>query len=214
MTLSRMIVLTGLAATLASGCTSNSGSGDIAKNAADQLVLSYAVDRAADKFKVEALKGKKIFLNCTYLRTGNAEYIQLAFRNSIAMQGGVLVAKEEDADYTVEMASGAGGVEQHTRLLGAPSLNVPGTSVATPEMAVFKNVNQSAILKLLVLVHQKGKFVASVNYYANALRGEKNVLVWSFKSGEEIKQGQERIDRKTLESGAADAATTKPGKKS
>jgi ribosomal protein L44E len=66
-----------------------------------------------------------------------------------------------------------------------------------------------------VLVHQKGKFIASVNYYANAVRGEKNVLVWSFKSDEEIKQGQERIDRKTVEPGAADrpVAATKPGKK-
>lgn len=175
------------------GCTSRAVT-TTPRSAIEQLLLSAAVDKAMERLEVPEVVGKKVFLDFTNLQAYDAEYIKVATRARFAKLGALLVDRAEDADCVAEVASGGLGIEFKSTLVGLPALPVPNMAVPTPELSVYRTTEQTAILKLLVFIHQQGRFVAAHHYYGKADRDESFVLWHRFQKRDEIREGWERAD--------------------
>ena len=181
------------AAAALGGCSSRTFS-TTSRTAIEQLLLTRAVDVAMVKFDMPELAGKKVFLDFTNLKCYEAEYVKVAVRNRIAQSGSTLVASSGDADLTVEVASGALALEYKQGVVGMPPLPVPNSPVPLPAMPFYKSTEQTAIVKLLIFVHDSGKFVASHMYYAKADRDESFIMQWRSTRQDDIRTGWEQAE--------------------
>jgi len=188
----RLLLFT-LVFVIAAGCATRKLS-TTSRTAIEQLLLSTAVDKALAKFDMPMLKGSKVFVDFANLKGIDIEYLQVALRARVARQGAILVTKAEDADYVMEVASGALAMEDKSSLVGIPSLPVPQAPTALPEIALFKTIEQTAIMKLLIFVHQNGRFVAADQYFAKGDRDESFILWYRFQRADDIRQGWQRAD--------------------
>jgi len=175
------------------GCTSRTVS-NTPRTAIEQLLLSGAVDRALAKFNVPELSGKKLYADFTNLKAYDAEYVKVAARARFAAIGATLVDKAEDADYIAEVASGGLGTEFKESSLGLPAIPMPGSPTAFPELPIFKGVERTGLMKLLIFVHAKGRFVAAAHYYAACERDEQFILFFRFQWRDDIREGWEKAD--------------------
>ena len=205
----RLLLFT-LVFVIAAGCSTRRVS-TTSRTAIEQLLLSTAVDKALAKFDMPMLKDSKVFVDFTNLKGTDVEYLQVALRARAAQQGAILVTKAEDAKYVMEVASGGLAMEDKSNLVGVPSLPIPQAPIPVPEMSLFKTVEQTAILKLLIFVHQKGKFVAADQYFARGDRDESFVLWYSFQRGDDVREGWERADA-GLTTRPAESAAKDPNK--
>lgn len=159
-------------------------------------MLSSAVDKALEKFRLPELSQKKAFVDFSNLKAYDQEYIKVAVRARIAELGATLVEKAEDADLVVEVASGALGIEYKNLVVGLPALPVPSSPVPFPEAPLYRTTEQTGIIKLLIFVHRKGKFVAANHYYAKADRDETFILWWRSQRHDDVREGWEKADLK------------------
>ena len=176
------------------------------RTALEQLLLSSAVDLALAKFEMPELNGRKVHADLTNLKSYDVEYVRVAVRARIAAQGAVLVEAADRADMVVEVASGALAMEHKTGTIGIPQLPVPQSDVPLPEVPFHKKVEQTAIMKLLIFVHRKGKFVAAGWYYAKSDRDESFILGWRIQRKDDVRQGWERADAKLGSKSPGDSA--------
>lgn len=177
------------------GCSSRTFS-TTSRTAIEQLLLTRAVDVAMVKFDMPELAGKKVFIDFTNLKCYEAEYVKVAVRNRIAQSGSHLVASGDDADLTVEVASGALALEYKQGVVGMPPLPMPNSPIPLPAMPFYKSTEQTAIIKLLIFVHDSGKFVASHMYYAKADRDESFIMQWRSTGQDDVRQGWEQAELK------------------
>jgi hypothetical protein len=184
-----------VAALASSGCSSRTFS-TTSRTAIEQLLLTRAVDVAMVKFDMPELAGKKVFIDFTNLKCYEAEYVKLAVRNRIAQTGSILVPSAETADLTIEVASGALALEYKQAVIGMPPLPVPNSPVPMPAMPFYKTTEQTAIVKLLIFVHDSGKFVASHMYYAKADRDESFIMHWRSCKTDDVRTGWEQSELK------------------
>lgn len=175
------------------GCTSRTVS-NTPRTAIEQLLLSAAVDKALSKVQVPELAGKKAYLDFSNLRAYDGEYVESAVRACIAKNGLIIVEKADEADYTVGVSSGGVGNEYKEFLLGIPSLPVPGSAMALPELALFKTVEQDGIVKLFVVFYADGKLVSANHYYGKAERDETFFLWMRFQPKDDIRKAWEKAD--------------------
>ena len=189
----RLAAVVGLLIVPLAGCTTRVVS-NTPRTAIEQLLLSGAVDAALAKFTLPDVGGKKIFVDLANLKSYDAEYVKVAVRARFAKLGGVLVPTADAADYVAEVACGGLGTELKEGTLGIPAIPLPGSPTALPELSIYKSVEQTGIMKLLIFVHEKGRFVASGEYYAKCDRTEGLVLFFRITWTDEIREGWERAD--------------------
>lgn len=189
----KQLLLCALVFGVAAGCTTRRFS-TTSRTAIEELLLSSAVDKALQKFDMPMLKDSKVFVDFTNLKGTDIEYLKVALRARAARQGAILVSKPEDADYVMEVANGTLAMEDKTTLVGMPALPMPQAPIALPEVPLYKSIEQTAIMKLLIFVHQKGRFVASNQYYARSDREESFVLWYRFQREDDVREGWEDAD--------------------
>ncbi|MCP4378823.1 MAG: hypothetical protein GY794_21935 [bacterium] len=182
-------------ALISSGCTSRTFS-TTSRTAIEQLLLTRAVDVAMVKFDMPELADKKVFIDFTNLKCYESEYVKVAVRARIAQTGSRLTASSDDADLTIEVAAGALALEYKQGVVGMPALPVPNSPVPLPAMPFYRSTEQTAIVKLLIFVHQGGKFVASHLYYAKADRDESFILQWRATKQDDVRTGWEQAELK------------------
>jgi hypothetical protein len=191
------------------GCASRTVS-NTPRTAIEQLLLSGAVDRALEKLDLPMLGGRKVFVNTQFLQAIDADYVKVAARARLAALGARLVEKPEQAELTVELASGGLGTEYKTYLIGLPALPVPQSPAPLPEAPLLKSGQQTGIFKLLVFVHDHGEFVAANHYYARFDRHESILLWWRFQSKDDIRAGWERTEPKARQPAAKRPKSSRP----
>lgn len=189
-TLAALTILAGL-----TGCGQRTVS-NTPRTAIEQLLLSGAADRALEKFELPELSGKKVFVDLSNLKSYDVEYVRVATRARFARIGAILVDKAADADYVAEVASGALAIEFKSSVVGLPSLPVPQSPIGSPEITAYRSTEQTAIAKLLILVHAKGRLVVAAHYYAKCDREESFVGQWRFQREDHIREDWERSDRR------------------
>lgn len=209
----KRFLLFALLLVLSTGCSTRRVS-TTSRTAIEQLLLSTAVDKALAKFDMPMLKDSKVFVDFTNLKGTDVEYLQVALRARVARQGAILVTDAEKADYVMEVASGALAMEDKNSLVGMPALPMPQAPIPIPEMALFKTIEQTAILKLLIFVHQKGRFVASDQYFAKGDRDESFIFWYRFQRVDDVREGWERADASLTAKTAKEVAESKSKDKS
>ena len=204
----KRIVLLAMAWGLLTGCSARKVS-MTSRTAIEQLLLSGAVDAAMEKFDMPMLRGSRVYVDFTNLKCTDAEYVKLALRVRVAQQGATLVDAAEKSDCILEAASGALALEHKSSLVGLPSVPVPQSPMPMPEMPLYKSVEQTGIVKLLLFLHKNGQFLASDQYYAKVDHDESFFLWYRFQREDGVREGWERADLK-LEQGRSKSSTTKP----
>jgi len=186
-------VLAAATLVLLCGCTTRRYT-NTPRTALEQLLLSGAVDRALAKFDVPELHGRKVFVDLANVLSVDAEYVKTATRARFAQIGAILVGSADDADYVAEVACGALGTEFKKHTLGIPKIPMPGSPTSFPELPIYQGVEQTGLMKLLIFVHAKGRFVASGHYYAKADRDESFLLFFRIQWQDDVRTGWERAD--------------------
>ncbi len=191
----KYIIWTSLLLTFTAGCGSRTFT-NTDRAAIEQLLLSGAIDNALEKLDIPQVAGKKTYLDFANLKSYDIEYVKAAVRARFAEIGAHLTEDAKQADYVVEISSGALGTEYKKTLLGIPSFPVPNSSVQSPELALARGIEQTGIAKLLVLVHSNGKVVSTGHYYGKVERDEKFVLLFRLQSKDDIRTRWEAADEK------------------
>ncbi|MDR3182537.1 MAG: hypothetical protein LBT89_06395 [Planctomycetaceae bacterium] len=146
---------------LFSGCGTTKWS-DTSRTATEQLLISNAIDRAVDRVDFSPLCRRKCFVKTDSIaQTIDHDYMAMTVRQQIAAAGAALAASEADADFIVEVRSGAVGTDRDEFLVGIPALTlpaIPGTTISgavIPEIPVIKRTRQQGIAKLALFAYNK-----------------------------------------------------------
>jgi len=206
----KRMVLVALAGSVLAGCASRSFT-NTPRTAIEQMLLSGAVDKALAKLHLPEVRGKKVRIDFTNLKAYDVEYIKTATRARFCELGATLVDDPGAAELTAEVASGALGTESKNSVVGMPALPVPNSPVPLPEAPLLKTTEQTGIVKLLIFLHAKGKFVAAHHYYAKVDRDESFVLWWRRQRADDVREGWQRADADREARKRSTGSTSKPG---
>jgi hypothetical protein len=166
------------------------------RTAIEQMLLSTAVDTALEKFELPQVRGRKVYVDLTNLTGNDAQYMKVAARARFAEIGATLTATPDQAEFIAEIASGCLGTEYKSFIIGIPSIPVPGSPAPMPELSLFRQVEQTGIMKFLIFVHAEGRFVALDQYYARADRDETFLLWHRSQQKDDIRESWEKADAK------------------
>lgn len=158
-----------LAATLFVGCGTTTK-----KTVTEQLLVSDAVDRAVQQLDFTHIRGEKVFLDVTYMKTiaptpgmgwVNADYVQSSLRQHLLASHCLLQENKEDAEIIVEPRLGAMGADTHDVIYGFPQNNVLATAATLfpnsppvptlPELSIGKQSVQYGAAKLAVFAYHR-----------------------------------------------------------
>lgn len=133
---------------------------DTRRTATEQVLLSDAMDRAISQLDFRALAGKTVYLDSTYIKGAiDGEYLISAMRQHMLASGCVLRDKKDEADYIVEVRTGAIGTDRHELLFGVPATELPsvlplaGVPRAVPEMPLLKRTEQRGVARIAVFAY-------------------------------------------------------------
>ncbi len=143
------------------GCGTTKWS-DSPRTATEQLLISDAVDRAISEIDFSPLADRSVYLDTRFIVTTlDQNYVTSTLRQHMLASGCIIRDKPEDADYIVEVRTGALGTNRSDVLVGVPATNLPtagftptGTA-AIPEIALAKTTNQQAICKIAVFAYDR-----------------------------------------------------------
>lgn len=135
---------------------------DTRRTATEQVLLSDAMDRAISQLDFRALAGKTVYLDSTYIKGAiDGEYLISAMRQHMLASGCVLRDKKDEANYIVEVRTGAIGTDRHELLFGVPATELPsvvplaGVPRAVPEMPLLKRTEQRGVARIAVFAYNR-----------------------------------------------------------
>jgi hypothetical protein len=129
-----------LAAVMVVGCTAVRET-QPTRTATEQLILSHAVIDAVRQIEADAVAGKKVMLDLSYLKTVDIEFTKGELRDRLLQLGAELVVDAGAAEIIVEARSHGLGIDDSKTMIGIPAIPVPIPSVGifnTPALPLFK----------------------------------------------------------------------------
>jgi len=176
------------------------------RTAIEQMLLSGAVDAALDKLQIPGIDGRKVYLDFTNLKAYDVEYIRVATRARFSQLGASLVDAADGADYIVEVASGALGLEYKSSVVGIPPLPMPNSPIATPALPFYSSREQTGIVKLLFFIRAGDEYLATCQAFAKCDRDENHVFGIRYQSNDDVRTRWEQADASLAEHAPAVAA--------
>jgi hypothetical protein len=177
-------MLTLLGALALSGCTSMRES-QPQRTAREQLLISTAADRAAERLNLKIPAGTKLFVDAQYVEGTDSKYAVAAVRDRLLRNGAYLVEKREQAAAVVEVRAGALSMDEQKMLVGIPSWDVPvplaGGAFKIPEVALYSEKERLGVAKLAATSYAvaDGKLIDSTGpQFGYAHEFEKTVLLF------------------------------------
>ncbi len=132
------------------------------RTATEQLLISSSIDQAVSQLDFRALVGKTVFLDESYLKdVVDSSYLISSLRQQLLAGGAILAEKKDQAEYVLEVRSGAVGTDMHSLLVGVPQTNLPATLSAIgapsniPEIPFVKRTKQTAVTKILLFAYHR-----------------------------------------------------------
>ena len=176
--------LTLLGALALSGCTTMRESAP-QRTAREQLLISTAADRAAEKLNLKIPTGTKLFVDPQFVEGTDSKYAVAAVRDRLLRNGAQLVEKREQAEAVVEVRAGALSMDERQMLVGIPSWDVPvplaGGAFKVPEVALYAEKERVGVAKLAATSYAAadGKLIDSTGpQFGYAHEFEKTVLLF------------------------------------
>jgi len=156
-----VLIIGSITLSLLGGCGTTKWT-ETKRTATEQLLISDSMDQAVSRLDFRALTGKNVYLDDTYLKdVVDSAYLVSSLRQQLLAHGAILKQKREEADYIVEVRSGAVGTDMHSMLVGVPQMNLPST-IATaglpssfPEIPLIKRTKQTAVTKILLFAYNR-----------------------------------------------------------
>lgn len=148
MTHLRIFIVLGLALMVAACSTRRETSPQ--RTATEQLLISAAADRAADRLNIELPEHSKVFVDSSNVEGLDSKYAIATMRAGLLRRGAALVADRAAANVVVEIRSGALSVDESKFLLGVPEFEIPvpaSDSIKFPEIALFKKAERKGVAK-------------------------------------------------------------------
>ncbi len=127
------------------------------RSGVEQLLISTSADRATSGAQLPDFTGKKVMVDVSNLDATDKPYVVLATEAAVAKKGATIVAKAEEADFVVAIASGALATDQDSYLIGIPAIPIPipgAGTVSTPELALFKKQTQNGVAKFAANIRE------------------------------------------------------------
>ncbi|HVJ34856.1 MAG TPA: DUF6655 family protein [Terriglobia bacterium] len=180
------VIFISLVALSLAGCVTNRST-DPPRTATEQLLISAAADQAAKNLKLAVPNGSRVFVDSSNFEGYDSKYAIGAIRDSLLQQGLRLSNDKGNADTIVEIRCGALSVDDHTLLIGVPSVNLPiplATATTLPEIALYKREMQQGVAKFAATNYdaKQGTFVSSSSSIGASHEQKSTVLLlisWS-----------------------------------
>ncbi len=163
---SRILACTALGIAL-SACTIVRAT-EPARTATEEMLLSTAAERAADKMQLDFAYDAKVFVDPADFEGYDSKYALGTFKDRLLRRGALLVADKKDADYVIAPRAGALSANENDFLVGIPSMTLPvplGGPVTTPELALLKRELQQGVAKIAATAYdaKTGALKASID---------------------------------------------------
>jgi hypothetical protein len=120
------------------------------RSAREEMTISSAADRAADKLAAALPPGGSVYIDATYFDAPDGKYAIGAIRAAIARRGTLVQDDRTKAERIVELRSGALSIDQNKFLIGIPefALPIPLSGTATvPEIALYSYHDNQGVAK-------------------------------------------------------------------
>jgi hypothetical protein len=124
-----------------------------ARTATEELLISSAADRAAEKLAQQVPANIKVLLGTTSVAAVDERYATAAIRDRLLRRGVILVDEKASADVVVEVRTGALSTDERSLYLGTPPIQLPAvpgvatTGIPLPSLSVFKRNATKATAK-------------------------------------------------------------------
>ena len=145
----------------AAGCGTTKWS-DTSRTATEQLLISDAVDRAVTEIDFTILSGREIYLETKFIDgIVDEKYIIGTMRQHMLASGCIIKDKVDDAQFVVEVRTGAVGTNRNDLLFGVPATNLPTGGMfplvpsSIPEVPLMKRTNQQGVCKISVFAYDR-----------------------------------------------------------
>ena len=143
-------------AALMTGCMSFRETNTV-RTPEEQMLLSKSVDYTFDAMTFSKLSGRLVFVDATNLDCTDKAYVVDALKQRLGMAGAKIVEKSGEASAVVTVRSAMLSTQSGSALIGIPSIKVPlpigGSTLETPEVALFKRAMQEGWCKLHVTAY-------------------------------------------------------------
>jgi len=159
-----------LSSLVLAGCTLDRATSS-ARTATEELLISTAADRAAEKLAEQIPVNTRIVLSTVSVGTVDERYAAAAIRDRLLRRGVVLVDEKETADAVLEVRAGALSTDEHSLFLGTPQVQlpaVPGVAAAgipLPSLNLFKRAETKATAKFAATGYETktGKLIVATD---------------------------------------------------
>ena len=171
------------------------------RTATEQLLVSHAAERAAKQLSIPIPAGSKVFLDTANFKGEGADYAQSAIREGLVSRGGRLWPTREGSDIIVEIRMGALSIDQISRVLGIPSLQVPispqWTVVTIPELSLYSRNDRTGVAEFSAFAYETrtGKPIAVEVRAAGTttMRSHKLMMILPW-GQQEVRPGDRTLD--------------------
>ncbi len=158
------IIISCLLLTLSS-CTTNIQSNP-ARTATEEMLISTASDRAAEKLMPEIPADKTVFIESSNFEGTDGKYAIASIRSHL-LQGGIRLANDKkNADIILEIRAGALSTDRKSFMIGIPQFNIPiplaSSPLPFPEISFYGKEEQKGVAKFAYAAYdsKKGTLVA------------------------------------------------------
>ncbi|GAA0539478.1 hypothetical protein FHS83_003715 [Rhizomicrobium palustre] len=158
-----------LAMILLCGCTTVRATNP-ARTAAEELLISTAADRAAEKLAQSVPVGLTAYFDGQYIAGTDAPYAAATMRDQLLRHGVNLIDDKSKAEAVITPRMGALASNEISTVLGlpglpVPSLLMPGASLTTPELNLFKQEETDGLAKFAATVTdtKTGKLIVATD---------------------------------------------------
>lgn len=158
------------------------------RSATEEMTISTAADRAAEKLAGDLSTGGSVYIDATYFDAPDAKYAIGAIRAAIARRGNKLSADRSKADRVVEIRAGALSIDQNKFLIGIPEFSFPlplAGVVTFPEIAIYSFHDNQGVAKFAAteIIQSDGSLVVAPEpdyaYSHNEKRTALIFITWS-----------------------------------
>ena len=135
---------------------------DTPRTATEQLLISAAVDQAVAQLDFTFLEDRKVFIDTSLVDRIDKSFLVGSVRARARREGVIVIDSVDDAQYVLELQSGAVGVNRSDYLLGIPvtEVPIPTLAVTLPEVALYKTITQNGVCRVSFTVFRRddGRF--------------------------------------------------------
>ena len=124
-----------------------------ARTATEELLISAAADRAAERLAEQIPGNIKVLLGTTSVASVDERYAAAAIRDRLLRRGVILVDDKASADVVIEVRTGALSTDERSLYLGTPAVQLPAvpgvttTGIPLPSLSIFKRNETKATAK-------------------------------------------------------------------